>query len=52
MVGWSAVEIGGKDFPFTAENAIDFLSHPKRIGVLTQAMEFLASERAFSPRSE
>ena len=52
LVGWSAVEIGGKDFPYTAENAIDFLSHPKRIGVLTQAMEFLTSERAFSPRSE
>lgn len=51
LVGWSAVEIGGKDFPFTPENATEFLSHPKRIGVLTQAMEFIASERAFMPRS-
>jgi hypothetical protein len=52
IVGWSPVEIGGKDYLFTSENALDFLSHPKRIGVLTQAMEFLASEKAFMPRSE
>lgn len=52
LVGWSPVEIGGRDFPFTSENAIEFLSHPKRVGVLTQAMEFLAAEKSFSPRSE
>ena len=51
LVGWSPVEIGGKDFPFTPENATEFLSHPKRVGVLTQAMEFLASEKSFTPRS-
>lgn len=51
LVGWSAVEIGGKDFPFTPESAVEFLSHPKRVGVLTQAMEFLAAEKSFSPRS-
>ena len=51
IVGWSAVDIGGKDFPFTPENATEFLSHPKRIGVLTQAMEFLAAEKSFTPRS-
>lgn len=51
LVGWSPVEIGGKDFPFTPENAVEFLSHPKRIGVLTQAMEFLAAETSFTPRS-
>ncbi|MHA6690599.1 branched-chain amino acid ABC transporter [Devosia sp. A449] len=51
IVGWSAVEIGGKPFPFSAENATEFLSHPKRIGVLTQAMEFVASEKSFTPRS-
>lgn len=51
LVGWSPVIIDGKDFPFSAENATEFLSHPKRVGTLTQAMEFLASERAFTPRS-
>ncbi|MHA6731749.1 hypothetical protein [Devosia sp. A369] len=52
IVGWSEVEIGGKPFPFTPEAAIEFLSHPKRISVLTQAMEFVSSDRAFAPRSE
>lgn len=52
LVGWSEVIIDGKPFPFSAENAIEFLSHPKRVGVLTQAMEFIASEKAFTPRSE
>src|SRR5690606_32108760 len=48
LVGWSPIEIGGRDFPFSPENAIEFLSHPKRVGVLTQASEFLAAERSFS----
>ncbi|QDZ10518.1 hypothetical protein [Devosia ginsengisoli] len=52
IVGWSEVIIGDKPFPFSPENAIEFLSHPKRVGVLTQAMEFLAAEKSFSPRSE
>lgn len=52
LVGWSDVEIGGKPFPFSTEAAIEFLSHPKRIGVLTQAMEFVAAEKSFTPRSE
>lgn len=51
LVGWSEIEIGGKPYPFTAENATEFLSHPKRVGVLVQAMEFLASEKSFTPRS-
>lgn len=52
LVGWSDVEIGGKLFAFSPEAAIEFLSHPKRVGVLTQAMEFVASEKSFTPRSE
>src|SRR5690606_18125659 len=52
LVGWSEVIIGDKPFPFSPENAIEFLSHPKRVGVLAQAMEFVASEKAFTPRSE
>lgn len=52
LVGWSDIEIGGKPYPFTVENATVFLSHPKRVGVLVQAMEFLASEKSFTPRSD
>lgn len=52
IVGWSEVEIGGKAYPFTPESAAEFLSHPKRVGVLTQAMEFVASEKSFMPRSD
>lgn len=52
LIGWSEVVIGDKPFPFTPESAVEFLSHPKRVGVLTQAMEFIASEKAFTPRSE
>lgn len=51
LIGWSDIEIGGKPFPFTPEAAKEFLSHPKRVGVLTQAMEFLANEKSFTPRS-
>lgn len=51
LVGWSDIEINGKPFPFTAENATEFLSHPKRTGALVQAMEFLADEKSFTPRS-
>lgn len=52
IVGWSEVIIGDKPFPFSPENATEFLSHPKRVGVLTQAMEFVASEKSFTPRSD
>lgn len=51
IVGWSEVEIDGEAFTFSAAAAVEFLSHPKRIGVLTQAMEFVASEKSFTPRS-
>jgi hypothetical protein len=52
IVGWSEVEIGGEKFEFSPAKAIEFLSHPKRVGVLTQAMEFVASEKSFTPRSD
>lgn len=52
LVGWSDVEIGGKPLPFSPENAVEFLSNPKRVGILTQAMEFIAESKSFTPRSE
>lgn len=51
LVGWSDINIGGEPLVFSPEAATKFLSHPKRVGVLTQAMEFLASEHSFTPRS-
>lgn len=51
IVGWSEVEIDGETFAFSAAAAIEFLSHPKRVGVLTQAMEFVATEKSFTQRS-
>jgi len=52
IVGWSEVEIDGEAFAFSSAKAIEFLSHPKRVGVLTQAMEFVANEKSFTPRSD
>ena len=54
LVGWSDVIMGEGNavFAFSPAAAIEFLSHPKRVHVLTQAMEFIASEKAFTPRSE
>lgn len=51
LVGWSPVKIDGKDFAFTPENATLLLADPKRVGLLTQALEFLADENSFTRRS-
>ena len=51
LIGWSEVVIDGQAFTFSPGKAVEFLSHPKRIGVLTQAVEFLASEKSFTKRS-
>lgn len=52
LVGWSPVVIDGKDYPFTPENAFSLLIDRKRPSLLIQAMEFLAAEGSFTPRSE
>ncbi|KFL25069.1 hypothetical protein JP74_21290 [Devosia sp. 17-2-E-8] len=51
LVGWSPVKIDGKDFAFSSENATMLLADPKRVGLLTQALEFLADENSFTRRS-
>ncbi|WP_050742963.1 MULTISPECIES: hypothetical protein [unclassified Shinella] len=51
IVGWSPVKIDGEDYAFTPDNAYKLLINPKRAGLLTQAMEFLAAESSFTPRS-
>jgi len=51
IVGWSTVEIDGKPFPFTPQNATFLLSDPKRVSLLEQASEFLWNEQSFTGRS-
>ena len=51
LVGWSPVKIDGADYPFTPENAKALLIDPRRIGLFTQAMEFLSDLGSFTKRS-
>ncbi len=51
LVGWSAIRIDGTDYPFSEENANKLLSDPKRVGLLAQALEFIANDQAFTKRS-
>lgn len=51
LVGWSAIRIDGEEFPFSEENAKAILSDPKRLNVLTQALEFLSADSSFTQRS-
>lgn len=51
LVGWSPIRIDKQDFPFTEDNARSILSDPKRIGMLTQALEFLSADSSFTQRS-
>jgi len=50
LLGWSPVKFSGQDYPFTVENAKALLLDPKK-PFLTQAVEFLADEASFTPRS-
>lgn len=51
LIGWSPVKMGGKDYPFTSENARALLLDPRKGGLLIQALEFLGEEASFTPRS-
>jgi hypothetical protein len=51
LVRWSPVKINGEDYPFTAENATRLLSDPRKVGLYVQALEFLAADNSFTPRS-
>lgn len=51
LLGWSPVKIDGADYPFTPENAKSLLIDPRRIGLFTQAMEFLSDLGSFTKRS-
>lgn len=51
LLGWSPVVIDGADYAFSPENAFKLLIDRKRAQLLVQAMEFLAAENSFTPRS-
>lgn len=51
LLSWSAIQMGGKDFPFTIDNANALLMDRRKGQLLIQALEFLGDERSFTTRS-
>jgi hypothetical protein len=51
IVDWSPVKIDGELYPFTTDNAYKLLIDRSRIGLLTQATEFLFADDSFKQRS-
>jgi hypothetical protein len=51
LIGWSTVRIDGQDFPFSEDKARELLSNVKNVGLLAQALEFLAADNSFTKRS-
>jgi hypothetical protein len=50
LLGWTPVKLSGEDYPFNRENAMALLLDPKK-PFFSQAVEFLAEEKSFTPRS-
>lgn len=51
LLGWSSIQMGGKDFPFSTENATTLLMDRRKGSLLIQALEFLGDESSFTQRS-
>lgn len=51
LLGWSPIQMGGKDYPFSPENARALLMDRRKGQLLIQCLEFLGSENSFTPRS-
>lgn len=52
LLDWSPIQMNGKDYPFTPENAKALLMDRRKSQLLVQALEFLGDETAFLKRSE
>ncbi|MGN6142242.1 MAG: branched-chain amino acid ABC transporter [Mesorhizobium sp.] len=52
MLGWSPIQMSGKDYPFTTDNAKALLMDRRKGQLLVQALEFLGEEQSFTKRSE
>jgi hypothetical protein len=48
---WTPIAIGGKTYTFTDANAVELLSKPEMGGYLSQIVDYLVSETAFTPNS-
>ena len=51
LLGWSPIQMGGKDYPYTPENAKALFMDRRKSSLLIQALEFLGDERSFGMRS-
>lgn len=52
LLGWSAITMHGDPFPFSEDNAYKILLDPRKQKLLTQALEFVGDDQAFTKRSE
>lgn len=52
LLGWSPIQMNGKDYPFTTDNAKALLMDRRKGQLLVQALEFLGEEQSFTKRSE
>lgn len=52
LIGWSQIQMGGKDYPFSLDSAKALLMDRRKGQLLIQALEFLGNEQSFTPRSE
>jgi hypothetical protein len=51
LLGWSPVKIDGKVLEFSTEAATSWLSDPRKVETLAQALEFLTADNSFTKRS-
>lgn len=51
LVRWTPIKIDGVDYEFSKENATALLSDPRKENWLTQAIDFLVADGAFTKRS-
>ena len=51
LLGWSPIQVGGRDYPFTIENANALLMDRRKGQLLLQALDFLGDESSFTQRS-
>ncbi len=51
LLGWTEINLGGKPFPYTPENALSILLDRKKSFLMAGALEFLADDKSFMTRS-
>lgn len=51
LLGWSPVQLGGQDYPFTQDNARKLLMDRRKGALLQQAIEFILDDNSFTQRS-